>query len=80
MVRGLGDAGEWTIAVDGDLLVLDVLPPDDGFVRPVQELHNRHWDARVIESGAQDREDGRDLTGYTLARATVIFGDGKVRG
>ena len=80
MVRALGETGEWTIAVDGDVLVLDVWQPDDGFVRPVRELHDRHGDARVMKSGARDREDGTDLTGYTLARATVISGDGEVRG
>ena len=76
----MGEAGKWTIAVVGDVLVLDVWPPHDGFVRPVRELHDRHGDARVMEPGARDREDQRDLTGYTLARATVISGDGKVRG
>ena len=33
-----------------------------------------------MESGAADREDGSDLTGNALARATVISGDGKVLG
>ena len=80
MVRGLGEASEWTVAVDGDVFILDVWPSDDSLVRPVRELYYRHRDGWVMESGAWDRADGSDLTGYMLAQATVISGDGEVRG
>ena len=76
----MGETSEWTVAIDGNVHVLDVWPPDDGIVRLVRELHNRHGDARVMESGARDREDRGDLTRHTLARATVISGEGEVRG
>ena len=80
LVNVLREAGEGAVAVNGDEFVLDVGPATDSFIRPVRDYHHRHGVARVMESSARDREDWRDLTGYALARATVISGDGKVRG
>ena len=79
MVRTLRERSEGAVAVNGNVFVLDVGTANDSFVRPVREFHYRHGDARLMESSARDREDGEDLTGYALARATVISGDGKVR-
>ena len=80
LIRALREVSERPVAVNGDAYVLDVGPADDSFVRLVGEFHYRHGDARVMESSARDREDGRDLTRYALARATIITGDSKVRG
>ena len=80
MIRALREASERAVAVNGNVFVLDVGPADDSFVRPVREFYYRHGDARVMESSARDREDGRDLTRYALARATVISRDSKVPG
>ena len=62
------------------MFILEVRLTDDSIVCPVRELHLRHGDAQVMESRAGDREDGSDLTGSALARATIICGDCKVRG
>ena len=80
MVCALGEASEWTVAVNGDVSILDIRPLVDSFLRTVSELHYRHGHAQVMEWGAGDREDGSDLTRYALARATVISRDGKVWG
>ena len=80
MVRTLREPSEGAVAVNGDVFVWNVGPANDSFVGPVREFHYQHGDARAMESSARDREDGRDLAGYALARATIISGDGKVRG
>ena len=67
MICALREASKGAVAVNSDVFVLDVGPANDSFVRLVQEFHYLHGDARVMESSARDREDGRDLTRYALA-------------
>ena len=74
MVRALREASEGAVAINGNVFVLDVGPANDSIVGPVREFHYRHGDARVVESSARDAEDGRSLTRYALARATVNSG------
>ena len=64
LVRALEEARECTIAVNGDVFMLNVEPTNDSFVWPIRELHYRHGVARVMKLSAWDREDGRDLIGY----------------
>ena len=62
LVRALREASEGTVAVNGDVFVLDVGPANDSFVRLAREFHYLHGHAWVMELSARDREDGRDLT------------------